>query len=215
MSKPRVVRGRTCPVCQGPKDFYAKKCIGCTDQEKAESLASSITVEHGVARVPLTKGHTAIMDAGDVALVSKHSWCAVSAGGGKTVYAARGTHDGKTILLHREILGAGSGREVDHINGNGLDNRRSNLRLCSGSQNAMNRQSGWGAHSKFKGVTWHKAGKKWRAYIKVGGKQRHLGCFDREEDAALAYDNAATEAFGDFASLNFPDAIHRILEGER
>lgn len=93
---------------------------------------------------------------------------------------------------------------VDHVNGNGLDNRRENLRQATIAQNRHNSRPQAGSSSRFKGVCWDRGVRKWRAAIKVDGKQRYLGIYTSEEDAARAYDAAAREAFGEYAYLNFP-----------
>lgn len=93
---------------------------------------------------------------------------------------------------------------VDHQNGNGLDNRRSNLREATVAQNSANSRLSRRSTSGFKGVTWYKRCSRWRAHIKVDQKQRHLGYFDDPTAAAKAYDAAALDVFGDFARLNFP-----------
>jgi hypothetical protein len=93
---------------------------------------------------------------------------------------------------------------VDHRNGNGLDNRRSNLREATPAQNSANARLSRQSTSGFKGVTWYKRCSRWRAHIKVDQEQRHLGYFDDATEAAKAYDAAALEAFGAFARLNFP-----------
>lgn len=92
---------------------------------------------------------------------------------------------------------------VDHINRNGLDNRRANLRLVTIAQNNMNRRP-WSRSSKFKGVSFHKNQNRFIARITVNGKRLHLGSFINESAAAKAYDKAALEHFGQFAYLNFP-----------
>jgi hypothetical protein len=113
--------------------------------------------------------------------------------------------DGKrtTIRIHREILNAPSNLQVDHINGNTLDNRRSNLRLCTQAQNSINRHVRQGKTSKYKGVCWDKVRKHWRAFIGVNGKGKSLGCFRGEVEAAMAYDKTAIELYGEFANINF------------
>jgi hypothetical protein len=94
--------------------------------------------------------------------------------------------------------------KTDHANGNGLDNRRVNLREATQSENAMNRQPLLGCSSPFKGVSWHKGSKRWAAYIKVNGKRRHIGHYANDVEAALAYDREARKEFGAFARPNFP-----------
>ena len=107
--------------------------------------------------------------------------------------------------MHRQILEAPKGVWVDHIDGNGLNNRKSNLRLCSATENACNRRPVPNCHSRYKGVSWHKRQKKWAVRIAKRGKGIHLGSFDDEIEAAVAYDRKAEVLFGEFAYLNFPD----------
>ena len=108
--------------------------------------------------------------------------------------------------MHRVILGVvDSSLLVDHANGNPFDNRRSNLRVASSSSNQQNRQNYAQGHSRFKGVTLHKQTGKWMAQIKVDGSNKYLGLFDDDLAAAVTYDQAATQLFGEFASVNFPD----------
>jgi len=114
----------------------------------------------------------------------------------------KGKH--KTLLLHREILGAPTGVEVDHINGYRHDNTRRNLRLVTKSQNHRNRriETSRPKTSKFKGVNWDKERGLWKAQIKQGAVRHWLGRFASEETAALAYNTAARKLFGDHAWLN-------------
>lgn len=116
----------------------------------------------------------------------------------------RSTSPPRQIKMHRYLLDAQDGAQVDHINGDTLDNRRSNLRLATPSQNQGNRAKQAHATSKFKGVSWHKKAGKWRATISVNRKQIHLGFYTQQEHAALAYDEAARHHFGEFARPNFP-----------
>lgn len=113
-------------------------------------------------------------------------------------------HSGGRLLMHRFILSAAVGDEVDHRNGDGLDNRRGNLRHCTHRENLRNQRPQVGTSSGFKGVWWHRAGQKWAAGICVTGKRLHLGLFIDERAAARAYDAAALEHFGEFARPNFP-----------
>lgn len=105
------------------------------------------------------------------------------------------------IYLHRFILNAKTGQYVDHINGNGLDNRKENLRLCSAADNVRAGRYKVGA-SGYRGVYWHAKDKKWRAQICINNRGKFLGNFDCKEDAARCWNEAARNAFGEFAVLN-------------
>lgn len=105
-------------------------------------------------------------------------------------------------MMHRLIMEAKQQQKVDHINGDGLDNRKENLRFATTSENAMNKCSTKNKSSSYKGVSWYKRYKKWQAQIKFKGKSIYIGIFDTEIEAAKAYDNKAKELFGEFAKLN-------------
>jgi hypothetical protein len=109
---------------------------------------------------------------------------------------------GKNVYLHQFIIGVTVGMEVDHIDGDGLNNRRSNLRACTHVQNMRNMRHHKGTASRFKGVSWFSRDGCWLAYIVVGGRQVHLGYHSSEAVAALAYDVVANKWFGEFARLN-------------
>ncbi len=108
----------------------------------------------------------------------------------------------KGKLIHRLILNAPEHLEVDHIDGNRLNNQRSNLRLATSSQNKMNRGPRKDNTSGYKGVSWHSQRLKWTARVKAGQKYIHLGLFDSKEAAALAYNSAARQLHGEYAWLN-------------
>lgn len=153
--------------------------------------------------IELTRGLKAIVDEDDLERVSVFNWHAAC--GGK--YAAtRPKHNGPVIMLHRFILGATS-EDVDHINGNGLDCRKSNLRACTHQQNMLNMKKRVGGSSRFIGVGWHRAAKKWAARTRVDGVQTHIGLFDCEETAARARDLVAACSGGGFARLNFSSGV--------
>ena len=152
-------------------------------------------------KIKLTQGKFALVDDKDFEKVNQYKWHASKSY--NTFYAIR-KKDGETIRMHRVIMGFVKGdlRQVDHINSNGLDNRRSNLRECSNQQNQFNMKARIGCSSKYKGVSWAKGRNKWLAQIQVDDKDFHLGYFKREIDAAKAYDKKATELCGEFARLN-------------
>lgn len=127
---------------------------------------------------------------------------------GSLLQHAQRHENGKTVCLHRVIvermgLQLGPGLEVDHIDGDGLNNQRENLRVADYQMNGMNRRKQLGS-SKFKGVYWDKQSQKWRALIAINRKRIHLGYYDDELEAARAYDRKAIELFGPYAKLNFP-----------
>ena len=155
--------------------------------------------------IPLTRGFMALVDDEDYERLAQYKWriCPHK----NATYAMRTARmaDGRerTVQMHREIMEAQPGSDVDHVNRNGLDNRRANLRVCSRCQNLRNRIGRRSRDSKYKGV--YQVGKRWRARIAQGGKQYHLGHFDTQEEAAKAYDAAARHHFGEYARLNFPE----------
>jgi len=130
-------------------------------------------------------------------------------GNGKEFYAYRNVKAGpkktKMVGMHREIMNAPAHLLVDHRNGVPLDNRRSNLRLATQSQNRQNRRKRENTTSRYIGVCFDKQTGKWKARIKTNGREICLGRFDSEIEAALAYDAAARKYHGEFARLNFPN----------
>jgi len=161
-------------------------------------------------KIPLTRGKFAIVDDDDFEKLAGYKWFAVK--NGRSFYAHRMKNSKKArprqilVQMHRVILNAPDGVLVDHINHNGLDNRKANLRLATIEQNSWNRRKNPGNFtSKYKGVSWHKLSRKWHARIVYKQKWISIGYFDDEQSAARAYDEKAKELFGDFAYLNFPD----------
>lgn len=112
-----------------------------------------------------------------------------------------------TVFLHREVNGTPAGYLTDHINNDKLDNRRENLRTATDTENNLNRRQRTDNTSGFRGVSFHKATKKWQAAIACKRKWKSLGYFATREDAARAYDAAALQLHGEFARLNFPDEV--------
>lgn len=150
--------------------------------------------------IKLTQGKVALVDDEDYNWVNQKTWQAQVNHCG-IFYACSGYRREK---MHRVIMGLQKGdkRQVDHINHNGLDNRRCNLRICTNAQNCMNGKRKGGT-SKYKGVHLFKPKGKWYAQIEIGGRKHFfLGSYSTEEDAAIAYNNAAIKYFGEFAHLN-------------
>ena len=170
-------------------------------RERQERRASAEEAEW--VEVPLTQGKVALIDKSDMLIVGRFRWCATKAGP-SLWYAKRTQRWGgasHTVFLHRWIIEAPPGVLVDHVNGNTLDNRRCNLRLATHGQNTVNQRKRESAR-RFKGV--RRYHQRFHARIKQSGVEVTIGIFRTEEDAARAYDRAATETFGAFARLNFP-----------
>jgi hypothetical protein len=157
-------------------------------------------------RIPLTGGLFALVDDADYAALAKYRWSVVRSG--RNFYARR-HRSGRGLYMHREVMGLLVGWEVDHINHDGLDNRRRNLRLCTRRENAHNRLPCRNGSSRYKGVSLHKPSGRWRANISSDGKNFFIGSFKSQVGAAKAYDDKARELFGEFAHLNFPHRLRR------
>ncbi|WP_320533628.1 HNH endonuclease [Robbsia andropogonis] len=159
----------------------------------------------GVVEVSMARGVIALIDEEDSALVFSRRWYASNWGYAKTSIV---DGDGKKTetSMHRFILGLknGDGKEVDHINGNRLDNRRINLRICSHAENIRNRGALRTNNSGYKGVYWVSARKKWRSSLWFDGKFFHVGYFTSPQSAYEAYCIKAKELHGDFANLGVP-----------
>lgn len=154
-------------------------------------------------KIPLTQGKYAIVDPERYEELAKHKWFAKRCD--RRFYAVRWEKN-KNVNMHQVIMGTEEGKVIDHINGNGLDNRKANIRFATAQQNCWNqRKQRSNSRSKYKGVHWEKKRKEWRARITFKGRVVHLGRFETEEEAAEAYDAKAKELFGEFAWLNFPE----------
>lgn len=163
-------------------------------------IAGVIAVDETAVILPLSQGIAAIVDEEDFDRLVQFKWSAGWINSGW--YGLRWTKE-RMVYLHRFIMSAEKGQLVDHIDGNTLDCRKVNMRITDNLGNSRNRckVERAGNSSRFKGVRRTPNGR-WVAQIKVDGRQFHLGRFDREEDAAIAYNGAAERHFGDFARLN-------------
>jgi hypothetical protein len=156
--------------------------------------------EDGVCYIPLSQGEVAIVDREDYEELSKYTWYVTRHGGNK--YACR---KGKSILMHRMIMKPPRGMVVDHIDGNGLNNRRCNLRICTQGQNVCNRRPNSGNGTGFRGVELRDSGK-YLAVVRHEGKNHRAGLFSDPVEAARARDKLARKLQGEFAWINLPEA---------
>jgi hypothetical protein len=177
-------------------------------------------VEAAMKKIKLTQGKEAIVDDDDYEMLMEHKWYAdkdYTIKSKDKFYVKRSpprdsNGKQKNIPMHRQITNAPEGMQVDHINGNTLDNRKENLRICTNQQNQMNRGRANNNKSGYKGVCYRKKkkdmineySKPWQARIKHNQKQIYLGMYKTKEEAARAYDKKAIELHGEFAQLNFP-----------
>jgi hypothetical protein len=161
--------------------------------------------------IELTQGKVAVIDE-DYPLVAGYKWrshChSRTRNANELWYAVTSVRDSNTCRhrvfpMHHLILTKKTGLVIDHIDGNGLNNSRSNLRYATPAQSKANTRPWKNGSSRFKGVTWKASHAKWQVEITVNGRKRFLGLFSSEEEAAVAYDRAAKAAWGDFARPNF------------
>lgn len=180
------------------KRVYGKRC-------------RPVVIVGDTAIITLTRGMVTIIDIEDLHIVDSYNWhvwmkngmapCAI-----RIAYPEVGIK--QTILMHREIMLPKDGLEVDHVNRNPLDNRRSNLRVVKGCQNNLNKSRYSNNTSNFKGVTWHEPTGMWRARIQKNGKRVSLGYFPDAGKAGKAYDKAAIIYHGEFAACNSTISQH-------
>lgn len=155
------------------------------------------------AEIPLTRGRVAIVDADVLPELSGYNWRAIVDNRDRgSCYAVADVRTGGkkiTVTMHRLIMKAAKGVQVDHRNGDGLDNRRSNLRLATIQQNSFNRGPNRNNKSGYKGVYWGESSHKWYAQIKINGHKRTIGFFEDKREAWMAYADAAAKLHGEFA----------------
>jgi len=181
------LRRKTPPATEPVDKAAGRKMLAPTPQEQEW-------------RITLADGLTTLVDREDFETLARHKWSPSRIG--RKIYVMRHDEKGRTVYMHRQITKARKGSIVDHANGDSLDNRRINLRVCTSRQNQANKGSRRGS-SRFVGV--HRHGDKWQAGITCRGKHYYLGLFDDEVEAAKARDRKAYELHGQFAYLNFPE----------
>lgn len=165
------------------------------------SVETEDTMRHTpTLRIPLSQGEFAVIDTDDYPLVASRTWM-LSKGYAVTEMSRRSTTPRRRILMHHLIIG--EKRMVDHRDGDGLNNRRNNLRTCTPQQNLQNMRPK-ANHLPYKGIYFNKKTRRYQAQITLDYKKRFLGRFDNPLSAAIAYDREALKLFGEFARLNFP-----------
>ena len=181
--------------------YCSKRCYGKATTGKPRRENRFVLNDDGSAFVILAGGEVAVVDQEDLDRVLAYRWCIDRTKRGEYASSKR---EGKHIRMHQIILPCGPHTHPDHKDGNGLNNRKSNLRESTRHQNGRNtRKAKHRGRSRYKGVALVKSGK-WLSQIRDGGKNRRIGLFVDEVDAAMAYDDAAREVFGEYARLNFP-----------
>lgn len=198
----RLARG----WCTG--HYWRWRKYGDPNRGRAVRPVQSVIKGDTDARVVLTQGYEAVVDLCDAQTVAAYKWHAVK--DKHTVYAQTSIKDEdgvyRKIGLHTLLMGRNGGKLVDHKDGDGLNNRRNNLRFATASQNQANKRVSKNNTSGFKGVrfaSWATGRNRWRASISVGGEYKSLGYFSSAEEAAMAYDRSAVKHFGDYAHPNF------------
>lgn len=206
--EPRLLLCANHPACPGKlhevlpietcRNFKPKRWGRmCTNLPKRRAVATTNECNSEVRRIPVGKGLFALVDAADYEKVSKYRWYASVHG--PNIYALAYVN-GRAVTMHRLLMKPRKGYVVDHIDGNGLNNRRCNLRVCTPTQNLANKAPRGGS-SHFVGV--YRRRDKWIAHVTRRGKCHYVGLFDDEIEAAKARDRKAYELHGEYAYLNF------------
>lgn len=151
--------------------------------------------KHGIGKV-------AMVDDEKYEVLNQHRWRGQK--GGRTIYAVTKI-EGEQKFMHHLVMNTSTEQKIDHKNGNGLDNQKDNLRLCTHAENMRNRRKRDSASSKYIGVCWSKVSQKWTSEVRSNNERYNLGVFEVEEEAAYNRDLKAKELHGKFASLNFSE----------
>jgi hypothetical protein len=186
------------------RDSRTKSC-GCLHREIVSQQSKKllrkiwepIEIDEHTYGVPLSKGLLSLIDKEDFDKIKNYGWYARFDRVGKTYYAVTRTH-GTNIIMHRLILNAPNSLVIDHTDHNGLNNRKSNIRICTQSQNCMNKKVQSNNTSGYRGVSFHKKKNKYQATIMDNRKQIYLGAFNTAIEASEAYQAAAKKLFGEF-----------------
>lgn len=206
----KMFRRKQCKISRAEKHYCSNDCR----YKGQEAPKRTSWIDRDVVYLELTKGMVARLNVNDKNL------CNMNWQLNKGYAAKKNNKERKHIYMHRVIMEKMLGRAlnnnefVDHNNGDRLDNRRDNLRTATKQENAANSLKPIKSGGKYKGISFDKKRGKWRARIRCHGIDKHIGYFDKEKDAAMAYDKEAIVLFGDFAKLNFPNEwyaskIHR------
>jgi hypothetical protein len=167
----------------------------------SRSVYAGITI---MKKIKLTQNKYAMVDDEDYDNLNQYKWRYSLGYAVRTTLAKESSRDERrNVRMHRQIMNCDMDLEVDHIDGDTLNNKKSNLRICTHGQNMSNRKSSSVSGSKYLGVSWHKGNKMWQANITANGKQKNLGYSKTEDECARMYDKAAKELHGSFAALNF------------
>lgn len=197
-----LTKTNTCPQCKGLKMARSSVCRKCRNTNARPPIVDEVFIVDGerCRKVPLTKGHYALVDESDYMLVMHFQWHVSDSKQRNTYYARAYDVQHREVRMHWLISGS---KWVDHRNGDGWDNRKRNLRPCDRRGNSANSPKRRHNTSGYKGV--RRCRKLWHTYINAEGAQHFIGSFSDFRTAALAYDIAAILFYGDFAHLNFPD----------
>lgn len=154
--------------------------------------------------IPLTRGRVTVIDHEDYKKIKRYKWHYKDTGYAVS-YSKGSAAERKQVRMHRLITKCPTRKEVDHIDGNKLNNCKENLRVCTRSQNMMNKGKPKKGSSRFKGVSWHEKSGKWRARIKMNGLEMYLGIFESENEAFRVYREACLFHHKAFANIGGTD----------